>query len=247
MKFGQVVTSLTLAAQVALAGYPPIETKGDGTLLAADDFSGTLEHWVVEQQPGGSVRLVEGALVIEDAGGCTVWWRQPFVGPLVIRYTAKMDGRARVSDLNCFWMASDPRRPEDLFWPGNGRDGRFATYDTLRTYYVGCGGNGNSTTRFRRYDGSGARPLRQEHDLKQREALLEAGRTYRIEIAVLADGRTAWARDGVVWLAYDDPEPLRAGWFGFRTVNSRIEIRDFRVERITEEKSAVKAPDAAPR
>ena len=35
---------------------------------------------------------------------------------------------------------------------------RSATYDTLRTYYVGYGGNANTTTRFRRYDGTGARP-----------------------------------------------------------------------------------------
>jgi hypothetical protein len=35
----------------------------------------------------------------------------------------------------------------------------------------------------------------------------------------------------VVWFTYVDLEPLRAGWFGFRTVDSRIEIRDFAVER----------------
>lgn len=243
MKIGQVVTGLALAAQVVLSGAPQNGAKAENALLAADDFGGTLARWVVEQQPGGSVRVEGGALVIEDAGGCTVWWREPFSGPILISYTAKLDGNARVSDLNCFWMATDPRNPNDLFWPGSGRDGRFATYDTLKTYYVGCGGNGNTTTRFRRYDGSGARPLLPEHDLRQSDALLEAGRSYRIEITVLADGRTTWARDGVVWLSYEDREPLRAGWFGFRTVNSRIEIRGFRVERILAEEPAIKARD----
>ncbi len=202
-----------------------------GEILAEDDFRGGLTRWVVEQQPGGTVDAKDGVLTIADRGGCTVWWRERLAGPLVIRYSATLKGDARVSDLNCFWMAVDPRRPDDLFAPGHGRDGRFGTYDTLATYYVGCGGNGNTTTRFRRYVGDGARPLLPEHDLKQAAALLEAERLYRIEITVGADGRTTWARDGVAWFSYDDPEPLRAGWFGFRTVDSRIEIRDFRVER----------------
>jgi hypothetical protein len=160
-----------------------------------------------------------------------VWLREPLRAQVRIRYTATVTGGERVSDLNCFWMATDPRVPADFFAAASGRDGKFASYDGLRTYYVGCGGNGNTTTRFRRYDGSGARPLVPEHDRKEPEALLEGGRAYRIEILVTADGRTTWARDGRVWLSHEDPEPLREGWFGFRTVWSRIEVRDFVVER----------------
>ena len=211
-----------------LVWLAPLVAVQDG---ARDAFRGGWAAWVVEQQPGGTVEATDGALTITDRGGCTVWWRERLQAPLVIRYTATMKGDARVSDLNCFWMAVDPQRPDDLFAPGHGRDGRFGTYDSLATYYVGCGGNGNTTTRFRRYDGHGARPLLPQHDLKEPAALLEAERTYRVEITVDADGRTTWARDGVVWFTYVDPEPLRSGWFGFRTVDSRIEIRDFAVER----------------
>lgn len=202
-----------------------------GEVVARDAFRDGLTAWVVEQQPGGTVEVKDGVLTIADRAGCTVWWRERLQAPLVIRYTATMKHEARVSDLNCFWMAVDPRSPDDLFAPGHGRDGRFGTYDRLATYYVGCGGNGNTTTRFRRYDGRGARPLLPEHDLKDSAALLEAERAYRIEITVNADGRTTWARDGVVWFTHLDPEPLRSGWFGFRTVDSRIEITDFVVER----------------
>ena len=202
-------------------------------ILATDDFRSGLGKWVVEQQPGGTVRAEDGVLVIEDKAGCSVWLREPLKAPLRIRYTAKVTGGERVSDLNCFWMATDPRSPGDFFDAAKtGRDGRFATYDGLRTYYVGCGGNTNTTTRFRRYDGAGARPLLPEHDHQGAEALLEDGREYRIEILVTADGRTTWARDGKVWFTYEDPEPLREGWFGFRTVWSRIEIRDFVAEGI---------------
>ena len=203
----------------------------DGNVIVSDDFTGGLSRWVVEQQPGGTVTVRDGAMVITDKAGCTVWLRQRLKAPVKISYRAKVRGGERVSDLNCFWMATDPRVAEDFFGAGSGRDGTFASYDGLKTYYVGCGGNGNTTTRFRRYDGHGARPLLPAHDLKDRAALLEAGRDYLIEITVTADGRTTWARDGVVWLSYDDPEPLRAGWFGFRTVWSRIEIRDFTVVR----------------
>lgn len=228
MKLSPVFAGWLVCAQLALGNSGE---KAD-SLLAADNFTGGLGGWVIEQQPGGTVTAHRGTLTIHDKAGCTVWWRERLTGPLVIRYEATMKANARVSDLNCFWMASDPRSAGDLFAPGHGRDGRFASYDSLRTYYVGCGGNGNTTTRFRRYDGSGARPLRPEHDLKATPALLEAERTYRIEIRVEADGQTTWARDGVVLLAYDDPEPLRSGWFGFRTVDSQIEIRGFRAERL---------------
>lgn len=200
---------------------------------SAEVFHEDLRGWVVEQQAGGSVRVQAGALVIDDKAGVTVWRREPLRAPVKIRFVATVTGGEdrRVSDLNCFWMATDPRSPEDFFASEKtGRDGRFSSYDGLKTYYVGCGGNGNSTTRFRRYDGKGARPLLPEHDRQEKAALLEAGRPYRIEITVDERGRTTWAKDGKVWFDYLDPEPLREGWFGFRTVWSRIEIRDFELE-----------------
>ena len=64
----------------------------------------------------------------------------------------------RVSDLNCFWMARDSRNPDDLF--AVHRTGKFADYNQLLCYYVGVGGNTNTTTRFRRYIGdANTRPL----------------------------------------------------------------------------------------
>ena len=78
----------------------------------------------------------------------------------------------RVSDLNCFWMARDARSPDDIF--ATRRSGQFADYNQLRTYYVGLGGNGNTTTRFRRYIGDVEnRPLLPEHDLRDPENLLK--------------------------------------------------------------------------
>jgi hypothetical protein len=229
---------IAIAAAGALSATEPAARPGKG--LHADDFRQGLGQWVVEQQPGGSVTTESGKLIIADKDGCTVWFRPRLAAPVAISYTVTMSSAARVSDLNCFWMASDPARPEDLFAAGHARDGRFATYDSLRTYYVGYGGNANTTTRFRRYDGSGARPLRREHDLAAPEFLLKPDHVYRITLVATADGRVQFIRDGAVVFDMRDPEPLTGGWFGFRTVNSRMEISDFQVhaaESVADDKS----------
>lgn len=189
-----------------------------------------LSNWVVEQMPGGTVHARDGVLRIEDKRGCTVWLKQRLTAPVVIRYDAVMKKEGRISDLNCFWMASDPADPANLFHSGHKRTGAFATYDSLRTYYVGYGGNTNTTTRFRRYGGDTSRPLLPEHDLRTSDKLLQAEHTYRIEIEV-RDGRTTYRRNGEVIFDFVDPQPLTEGWFGFRTVDSVIEIRNFSVER----------------
>ncbi|HVT72628.1 MAG TPA: DUF6250 domain-containing protein [Lacunisphaera sp.] len=203
-----------------------------GPQLYRDDFRHGLAAWSVEQQPGGSVVAENGHLVINDAGGCTVWFRAPLDAPVIITYTATVSAASRVSDLNCFWMASDPARPDALLGPGRERDGSFASYDGLRLYYVGYGGNNNTTTRFRRYDGTGARPLLPEHDLTARPVLLQPDHAYRIALVATADGHVQFARDGEVIFDWHDPAPLQRGWFGFRTVHSWIEISDFEVHAL---------------
>ena len=197
-----------------------------------DDFSSDLSNWVVEQQPGGTVAVEDGRLVIADVGGCTVWFKHKLEAPVIITYTATVSSKARVSDLNCFWMATDPSRPDDLLAPGHKRTGAFATYDTLRTYYVGYGGNYNSTTRFRRYNGDGTKPLLPKNDLSAPEYLLKPDHAYHIALVVVGS-RVQYQRDGEVVFDYTDPEPLTSGWFGFRTVKSRIEIQDFKVRQAT--------------
>ena len=199
-----------------------------------DDFRQGLARWSIEQEPGGRVEAADGRLTIDVPAGCTVWFREKLRAPVRIRYRAAVRGSSRVSDLNCFWMASDPSHPGALLENAAGRTGKFADYDRLATYNVGYGGNENTTTRFRRYDGTGA-----EHDLRDRRFLLEADHVYAIEITVSAEGRVRWARDGEVLFDFADPQPLREGWFGFRTVHSRIEVTDF---EITAPAAAVATP-----
>lgn len=191
--------------------------------------TGDLSRWSVEQLPGGSVTSENGALVIDDAAGATVWFREKMTAPVEIAYEVTAVSRGgpndRVSDVNCFWMATDPKAPAVL---PSGRTGKFEDYDSLRLYYVGMGGNANTTTRFRRYAGDGTKPLLPEHDLKDQKFLLEPNKTYRMRV-VARNGAAEFWRDGEKILSFNDPVPLTEGWFGFRTVKSHLEIRNFRV------------------
>jgi len=225
---------LALACGGAEHTAPPAARFEPGEPLFADDFADTA-RWLVEQRPGGTVSAHDGALVIDDAGGCTVWFRPELTAPVMIAYEATVLDRGgphdRVSDLNCFWMATDPAVPDGrVLATTSRRTGAFGDYDALQLYYVGCGGNANTTTRFRRYLGTGARPLLPEHDLAGASCLLRGNTTYRITL-VAAGGRAQYFRDGRRFFDYVDPQPLARGWFGFRTVHSRIEIRHFRVWR----------------
>lgn len=188
-----------------------------------------LADWAAEQMPGGTIAVAGGALVVEDVAGSTIWWREKLTAPVEISYevTVVVAGgpRDRLSDLNCFWMAQDPRSSAAPFAAGHARTGKFSDYDSLLTYYVGYGGNNNSTTRFRRYDGTAARPLLPEHDLSERRFLLEPNRTYKIRL-VARDGVAEFYRDGEKVFAFRDPAPLQSGWFALRTVRSHLVVRN---------------------
>ena len=208
-----------------------IETMGmnaEEETIFCDNFEGNLDNWVIEQQPGGKVYLDSGKLVIEDQGGCSVWLKKKLKAPVRISYKVKASSDARVSDINCFWMASEPGHEDDHFYADRKRDGSFASYDILKTYYVGMGGNYNSTTRFRRYEGGGKRPLLPEHDLSDPKFMIIPDHEYEIQL-VAADGVAKYIVDGKLIFEYQDDEPLTEGWFAFRTVLSHLEIRDLKI------------------
>ena len=200
-----------------------------GALLHADDFDKPLAGFVAEyaNKPGNLVASRDGRLTIDVDGGATVWYDKPLHGNVVISYTRRvvMAGgpNDRLSDLNQFWMARDPRNAH-LFTRG----GSFEDYDDLELYYVGVGGNTNTTTRMRRY-GAGQRALL--HEYLDPAHLLQPNRDYRIEIAVY-NGCTRMLVDGAEWFNYRDPQPHAYGYFGFRTTWSHQTIDHFKIHQL---------------
>ena len=198
-----------------------------GNLIFKEDFDSDLKNWVAEFPPSltSSVTIKNGKLVVDVQGGATVWLNKKLSGNLLIEYKRKVildkGSNDRLSDLNQFWMATDPKN-KNLFT----RTGVFAQYDSLLLYYVGFGGNTNSTTRFRKYNGKGDRVLLT--DLTDKPHLLEPNKEYSIKITVY-NGLTKFFVDDVEYFSFQDKEPLREGYFGFRTTKSRQVINDFRI------------------
>ena len=137
------------------------ESYPDGLSIKAFDSCWTVES----ESPDYRVEFVGEGVELLAPKGLTMWYRKPLEAPCTIEYEARVmlerEGD-RLSDLNCFWMATDPAA-EDVFARLPERGGKFANCATLQLYYVGYGGNYNSTTRFRRYNGMPDPPLLQEY------------------------------------------------------------------------------------
>lgn len=205
-----------------------------GALLVSDNFKQGLDQWIIELEQPGSVRTIDGVLDVDVPAGATLWFKRELTGPVAIVFEAtavSADGsNDRVSDMNTFWMATNKGEPAAPF--ARPRSGKFADYNNLLTYYVGLGGNSNTTTRFRRYIGDPVtRPLLPEHDLASPETLLVPNR--RQTIMLIASGsRIEYWRDGVRLLQYEDLAPYTRGWFAIRTVQNHLRIERLRVHRL---------------
>ena len=199
------------------------------TVIASDNFVKNSGKWQSELQSGGTVNAAGGVLDIDVPNGATVWLKQELEGPYEIEFTAtpvsKGGANDHVTDLNTFWNARDVRSPGDIL--ATTRNGGFAQYDLLKTYYVGQGANLNTTTRFRKYVGeAGNRPLIYDYTAP----LIEAN--VPIKVRIVADGqKIQYYSDGALVFDYTDPAPYTGGWFAFRTVASHFAIEDFTVWR----------------
>jgi Domain of unknown function (DUF6250) len=217
-----------------LLASPPDPPFTVGQRLFNDDFRVGMARWFAELEKPGTVQARGGILAIDAPAGCTVWFRPELNSPVMIQYEARMVSAGgpndRVSDLNAFWMATDVRSPDEMF--AIMRSGKFNDYNQLRTYYVGQGGNSNTTTRFRRYIGNAEdRPLLPEHDLRSPDVLLRPNVWQTVQLVAMGN-RIQYYRDGRLIFDFVDPAPYARGRFGFRTTESHVELRNFTVYRI---------------
>jgi lysophospholipase L1-like esterase len=234
-------TATASAADVAAAANPdPFLAAPDprfqlARVLHQDDFNHGLPDWVIESERTAHVTANSGVLDIDTPAGLTLWFRHELEGPILIEYEASAVSEGgpndRVSDLNSFWMATDPKSKAS---PAGRRSGAFSDYNTLRMYYVGLGGNANTTTRFRRYIASSTdRPLLPENDRSAPQDLLQPNHFQRIRI-VADNGLIQYYRDDRKLFEYTDPEPYTHGWFALRTTQSHLRVRNFKVDRLVD-------------
>lgn len=218
------------ATEAAVPPAPP----ADPSLLFQDDFGSGLSQWHIEAEKPGAISATNGVLDIDVPAGVTVWFKPRLEGPVAIEFdaTAVSAGGAndQVSDLNVFWMARNVDGREPVF--ALVRSGKFEEYNALLTYYVGLGGNRNTTTRFRRYIGDPVlRPLRPGYDLADPPYMLVPNK--RQSIRLVANGKVIeYWRDGTRIFYMEDSAPYEKGWFAFRTTYSHLRIERFRVHRL---------------
>ena len=83
------------------------------------------KYWKVESEsPDYKVTFQGDTAEILSPKGLTLWRKEKMSGRVTIEYDAcvvvEKEGD-RLSDLNCFWMASDPKHPDNIY--GNVRSG----------------------------------------------------------------------------------------------------------------------------
>ena len=208
---------------------PSFLIKGYKTdkLIYSNDFERMSDDLVVETPANrnSKVYTADNRLHIDVAAGATVWLNKKLSGNYLLQYTrtVRVDTGVndRLSDFNQFWMATDPKNSKVFT-----RSGVFEEYDSLSMYYIGMGGNTNKTTRFRKYYGDGRKPLL--HEYSDADHLLKANKEYKITL-VVKNGLHEFYVDEEKYFSFKDNDPLKEGYFGFRTTQSRHEIKEFRI------------------
>ena len=185
------------------------------------------QDWKIESEDSSAiVTWKKGTCDIVAPKGLTLWYTHKMEGNTIIEYEAAIVSDkhiARISDLNCFWQADKC----------GGYGGRFVDNYALSLYYMGYGGNHNTTTRFRRYNGD-IRGVEDEayrprilKEYTDENHLLKANHWYKIRLEQI-NGRVRYYMDGELLVDYVDPQPLTSGYFGFRTTLAHARLRNFR-------------------
>jgi hypothetical protein len=222
-----------LIISILVLGISTVRAQVDAErIIISDTFDKNLSKWTIEQAPEGSTEMKDGKLEVNDKNGCTIWLNQKLPHNFRIIFDVVMIDNGgindHVRDLNFFFKAVDPMLPDDIFANSKKRAGIFANYDRLRTYYIGYGGNRNTSTRFRKYPGDGSRPLLPEHDLSDKKYMNIPNLKRHVEITCHMN-RITFRVDELVVFDINDENAYSEGWFGFRTVDNHMSIDNFYV------------------
>jgi hypothetical protein len=209
---------------------PYVCTVRSENILHTENFSSGFSNWNVEfEKPdSSSIQVVDGKLDVSAARGATIWYKHKLKGDIMIIYDVIVMNNGgkndRVSDLNAFWMATDPANKKEIV-----RDGKFSSYDNLNLYYAGVGGHYNKFTRFRKYSSDGNKPVLKEYS--DAAHLLKGNTVYEVKIIVHNGIVRYFINDELYWELKDD-KPYTEGFFGFRTTMSHQQFDNFMVYEI---------------
>lgn len=106
-----------------------------------EDFSGELLRWTVEGETDSSRFSFNGdTLNIFTPSTITLWYDHRFNGNYRIRFSVLEKGAAipdsSVSAWGCFWAATDPEHPDNLFFNSDQRGQDLSNYHSLQLYYT---------------------------------------------------------------------------------------------------------------
>ena len=209
---------------------PYVCTVRNEKIIYTEKFNSDLSNWKVEfEKPdSSSIQLIDGKLDVSAARGASVWFNPKLKGNIMIIYDVTVLDKGgkndRVSDMNAFWMATDPANEKEII-----RDGKFSSYDNLNLYYAGVGGHNNKFTRFRKYSSDGIKPVLKEYS--DAPHLLKGNTEYQVKI-IVHNGLIRYFIDDELYWELKEETPLSEGFFGFRTTMSHQQFDNFMVFEI---------------
>jgi rhamnogalacturonan endolyase len=212
------------------------------SIIFYDGFNSDLSNWVIEKESDETnITLKDSILEISTPKGITLWFNKKLEGNIKISYyayvvkdTGKYD---RVSDLNCFWMASDPLYPDYFFTRSEWRKGIFSRYYSCKLYYVGYGGNNNTTTRFRKYNGDFDAFSKNKNrpdiikEYTDSSHLIIPNKWHFIEI-IVNNNQIQYYFNNKLLFDYYDENPYNSGYFGIRTTENHLKIKKFVISKL---------------
>lgn len=223
--------AIVLLFSVSFFSFGKEKKVANNKIVYSDNFKVVNSNWIAEfEKPETSImQILDGKLDVSSSAGATVWYRNMLSGNVIITYNETLIDKGgsndRVSDMNVFWMATDPLKQGQMIE----RDGKFSSYDNLNLYYAGVGGHYNKYTRFRKYTSDGNKPVLKEHT--DAEHLLVGNQKYSIKIIVNRGTIQYYLNENLFWELKDE-SPYCKGYFGFRTTKSHQQFENFKVVQL---------------
>jgi uncharacterized protein DUF6250 len=219
--------------------------KAGDKIMFKDNFAEGMSNWWVEG--GQSVKVDDGKLYVKanpkifnrakNGGVCTVWCKRKISGNIQIDFdVCVIDSEIKANNINIFMFYSDPTG-ESLEKSAHTRkladyplyhqlNGYIFTYLNDFKHESRLNTDGSSKARFRIRRCPGFKLINETFDYHAKK-----NRVYHVTISRKGKILTI-AVDGKVRLAAKDDNPLKAGYWGFRTFRTDLWFANVTIKNI---------------